>query len=168
LFCGVDMTKRSSLCIIALLSFFSCQAGAQSAVEYPKVPITNLEQRQLSDEHDAKYRLFEQKDANGDGGIDLAEYHRMDWHYRTRYDLDRNELLTWPEFILAACPVPRENILTKVNQICLREHKKTFAGLDINKDQSISFEEALPIAKRFFDGNDRCRDGRLKRNEARC
>jgi hypothetical protein len=164
----MDMTTRPSICAIALLSFSSCQAGAQGAVEYPQVPITNLEQRQLTDAHSTEYRLFEQRDTNGDGGVDIDEYRRMDWSYRTRFDFDGDALLTWPEFVLATCPVPRENILTKVNQICLRGNEKTFAELDRNKSQSISFEEALPLAKQFFDGNDRCRDGRLKPDEARC
>lgn len=136
---------------------------------YPEVPITKAQQRIKRDEHGQKYASLSARDLNSDGVVDLREYRLMDWAYRVTYDFDGNGLLAWSEFILSRCPIPaNRNGQNSIIQTCVRASKSLFNRLDRDRDGAVSFEEAEPLARSFFDSNDLCRDGALRPDEAVC
>ena len=150
--------------LLAAILFTGCATSHEPI--YPiDFPITKAEQMSLLVEHHDKYGIHEQADLNHDGSQDRDEHRRVEWLYRTQFDLNKDNQLSWIEWLLGKCPIPSEQTLEKSRwfpEECARYAKASFNRLERNGDGLISYEEARPTADYRFSRFDLCLDRKYR------
>jgi hypothetical protein len=128
------------------------------------VPITYEQQQALLAAHLKEYSSHEQKDLNKDGAQDREENRRVDWLYRTQYDLNGDQQLSWMEFLLARCPIPDQISREKspLVETCTGGSRDQFNRLERNGDGLLSEEEVRPLQDYMFSRWDLCWDRKYR------
>jgi hypothetical protein len=112
----------------------------------------------------AKNRAYQLKaqgteDRNRDGRLDLSEWLSKEWAFLLEYDSDHDGRLSLAEYFAIYCFAPSVGGTEATYASCTRTRRDEFGAASRAPNFFITQDVYSAVARRYFENNDRNRDG---------